>query len=461
MKFVDKLSDKLLPVAAKLNNQRHLTSIRDSFIVTMPLIMAASLFILLNALLFSNAAVNKVVDLSRFADLAVLVNNGTLGILAILVAYNIGANLSEWYLKNTSIKEGAFSPIHAGGLSVALMFIMMPVTSDVPLLSGKVAKATGVYLQSMTSSSGLFLAMISGILGTELFVRLSKFDKLKIKMPDGVPPAVASTFNSLIPEMLVIIIVAIPVFAITSMSGKSIPDWVNIIIQTPLRGLVLSAPGMIVIQFISDTLWVFGLHGSSILSPITTAPQLQSIQENMQAFAAHKAIPNIVNAPFLSSYGLLGGGGCMLPLIIAIFIISKRSDYRSIAKLAVAPSMFNIAEPIMFGLPVVMNPIFMIPAAIVPSLNLIIAYFLTSIGFAGKMVAMAPWITPPIIQTWVSTAGNIPATILTVALFVMDTFIYIPFVLAGNKEKIPSSEKEEKESVENTENSSSTSTNMA
>lgn len=431
--FVEKLSNKLLPVAAKLNNQRHLTAIRDSFIVTMPLIMAASIFILLNALLFSNATVNKIVDLSKLSNLAVLVNNGTLGILAILVAYNIGTNLSQWYISNGKVAEGAFSPIHAGGLSVALMFIMMPVTSDVALLNGKVAQASGVYLQSMTSSSGLFLAMIAGLIGTELFIKFSKIEKLKIKMPDSVPPAVGSTFNSLIPEMLVIIVAVIPVFILTTVFNKSIPDLINLAIQAPLKSFVLSAPGMLFIQFISDTLWVFGMHGSSILSPITTAPQLQSIQENMQAFAAHQSIPNIVNAPFIGSYGLLGGGGCMLPLLLAIVIVSKRSDYKNVAKLAIAPSFFNIAEPVMFGLPVVMNPMFMIPAAIVPSLNLVIAYILTSIGLVGKMVAISPWITPPIIQTWVSTAGNIPATLLTAALFVMDIIIFMPFVMASNK----------------------------
>jgi PTS system cellobiose-specific IIC component len=435
MKIVDKLSDKLLPIATKLNNQRHLTSIRDSFIVTMPLIMAASIFILLNALIFSNAWVNQFVDLSKLANLATLMNNATLGILAILVCYNIGVNLSTWYVNNGRISASGFNSINAGGLSVALMFLMMPVTSQVTLTNGKTAEATGVFMQSLTSSSGLFVAMFAGILGTELFVHFSKYDKLKIKLPDGVPPAVASTFNSLIPEVLVLIVVAVPVYAITTLSNLSIPDIINTAIQTPLRGFVLSPVGMIFLQFISDFLWVFGLHGSSILSPITTAPQLQSIQENMTAFAHHQAIPNIVNAPFIGSYGLLGGGGCMMALIIAIFLVSKLEAQKSIAKLALVPSVFNIAEPIMFGLPVVMNPIFMIPAALIPSLNLVIAYVLTNIGIVGRMVAMAPWITPTGIQTYVSTAGNIPATILTFLLLALDVLIYIPFVMASNKVK--------------------------
>lgn len=433
MSLTDKISNKLVPIAGKLNGQRHLTAIRDSFIVTMPLIMAASVFVLLNALLFSNEAVNKVIDLSMLADLAIMVNNATLGILAILVAYNIGVNLATWYISNGKIEAKAFTPTHSGGLSVCLMFLMMPIQSTVTLVSGKTALATGVFPQSLTSSSGLFLAMFAGLLGTELFFRLAKIKKLQIKMPDSVPPAVGTTFSALIPEVLVIIIMAIPVYLIVKLTGNTIPEIITLIIQTPLKGLVLSGPGMIVIQLISDTLWVFGLHGSSILSPITVAPQLESIQENIQAFANHQAIPNIVNAPFIGSYGLLGGGGCVLALIVAIFLVSKKQGSRDIAKLAIGPSLFNIAEPIMFGLPIVMNPIFMIPVALVPSLNLILAYFFTSIGWLGKMVVISPWITPPILQTWVSTAGNIPATLFTVLLFIMDVIIFIPFVMASNK----------------------------
>ena len=433
MNWIDKFANKLSPLAGKLNNQRHLAAIRDSFIVTMPLIMAASVFVLLNALLFSNAAVNKVIDLSKLADLATMVNNATLGILAILVAYNIGVNLATWYVENKRVNSKAFTPTHAGGLSVCLMFLMMPVRNQVTLVSGKTALAVDAFPQSLTSSSGLFLAMFAGIVGTELFVRFSKYEKLQIHMPDSVPPAVGSTFNSLVPEVLVIIIMVIPIYLITTFLGKSIPELISIIIQTPLKGLVLSGPGMILIQFISDTLWVFGLHGSSILSPITVAPQLQSIQENIQAFANHKPIPNIVNAPFLGSYGLLGGGGCVMALIIAIFLVSKKEDNRNVAKLAIGPSVFNIAEPIMFGLPVVMNPLFMIPVAVIPSINLTLAYILTKIGLLGKMVAISPWITPPVLQTWVSTAGNIPATLFTIILLGMDVIIYIPFVMASNK----------------------------
>lgn len=433
MSFVDKLSEKLLPIVSKMNNQRHLLAIRDSFIITMPLVMAASVMVLLNALIFSNAFVQQWIDLSFLANLASIVNNGTMSILAIVVCYNIGWNLANHYIRSGEMNDPAFSAVHAGVLSVAVMFILMPLKSSVTLVDGSTAEATGVFLQSLTSSSGLATAMIASIVGTELFMKLAKIKKLKIKMPDGVPPAVATSFNSLVPETAVILLFAIFVFLLDKFTGLDFPSLIELAIQTPLKAFVLSVPGILFLQFFSDFLWVFGMHGSSILAPIRQAPLLQSIQENMDAFSAGKEIPNIITELFTNAFGLIGGGGCILPLVIAILWVSKRQEQRQIAKFGLTTCLFNITEPVMFGLPVVMNPIYMIPCALIPSINLVIAYVATSVGLIEKTVAAAPWITPPVIQSFIATGGDVKAAILTVLLIILDVFLFVPFVLAANK----------------------------
>lgn len=433
MSFVDKLSEKLLPIVSKMNNQRHLLAIRDSFIITMPLVMAASVMVLLNALIFSNAFVQQWIDLSFLANLASIVNNGTMSILAIVVCYNIGWNLANHYIRSGEMNDPAFSAVHAGVLSVAVMFILMPLKSSVTLVDGSTAEATGVFLQSLTSSSGLATAMIASIVGTELFMKLAKIKKLKIKMPDGVPPAVATSFNSLVPETAVILLFAIFVFLLDKFTGLDFPSLIELAIQTPLKAFVLSVPGILFLQFFSDFLWVFGMHGSSILAPIRQAPLLQSIQENMDAFSAGKEIPNIITEPFTNAFGLIGGGGCILPLVIAILWVSKRQEQRQIAKFGLTTCLFNITEPVMFGLPVVMNPIYMIPCALIPSINLVIAYVATSVGLIEKTIAAAPWITPPVIQSFIATGGDVKAAILTVLLIILDVFLFVPFVLAANK----------------------------
>jgi len=413
-----------------------LLAIRDSFIVTMPLVMAASVMVLLNALIFSNATIQRVLDLSSLAELASIVNNGTMSILAIIVCYNIGWNLATHYIQIGVIDDPSFSPVHAGILSTAVMFILMPLSSTVTLLDGNTAEATGVFLQSLTSSSGLATAMIAALVSTELFIKLAKMKSFKIRMPEGVPPAVATSFNSLVPEIVVILFFSVVVFTLNHMTGLNVPQLIELAIQTPLKAFVLSVPGILFLQFFSDFLWVFGMHGSSILAPIRQAPLLQSIQENMDAFSVGKEIPNIITEPFTNAFGLIGGGGCILPLVIAILWASKRQEQRSIAKFGLTTCLFNITEPIMFGLPVVMNPIYMIPCAIIPSINLIIAYAATSLGIISKTVAAAPWITPPVIQSFIATGGDIRAAVLTVILIILDVFLFLPFVLAANKAKL-------------------------
>ena len=436
MKVVDRLSEKMLPIVSKMSSQRHLLAIRDSFIVTMPLVMAASVMVLLNALIFSNATIQRVLDLSSLAELASIVNNGTMSILAIIVCYNIGWNLATHYIQIGVIDDPSFSPVHAGILSTAVMFILMPLSSTVTLLDGNTAEATGVFLQSLTSSSGLATAMIAALVSTELFIKLAKMKSFKIRMPEGVPPAVATSFNSLVPEIVVILFFSVVVFTLNHMTGLNVPQLIELAIQTPLKAFVLSVPGILFLQFFSDFLWVFGMHGSSILAPIRQAPLLQSIQENMDAFSVGKEIPNIITEPFTNAFGLIGGGGCILPLVIAILWASKRQEQRSIAKFGLTTCLFNITEPIMFGLPVVMNPIYMIPCAIIPSINLVIAYAATSLGIISKTVAAAPWITPPVIQSFIATGGDIRAAVLTVILIILDVFLFLPFVLAANKAKL-------------------------
>ena len=396
MKVVDRLSEKMLPIVSKMSSQRHLLAIRDSFIVTMPLVMAASVMVLLNALIFSNATVQRILDLSPLAELASIVNNGTMSILAIIVCYNIGWNSATHYIQTGVIDDPLFSPVHAGILSTAVMFILMPLSSTVTLMDGNTAEATGVFLQSLTSSSGLATAMIAALVSTELFIKLAKMKSFKIRMPEGVPPAVATSFNSLVPEIVVILFFSVVVFTLNHTTGLNVPQLIELAIQTPLKAFVLSVPGILFLQFFSDFLWVFGMHGSSILAPIRQAPLLQSIQENMDAFSVGKEIPNIITEPFTNAFGLIGGGGCILPLVIAILWASKRQEQRSIAKFGLTTCLFNITEPIMFGLPVVMNPMYMVPCAIIPFINLIIAYAATSLGIISKTVAAAPCVRLPV-----------------------------------------------------------------
>lgn len=434
MSFSDRISNMLMPLASKMANQRHLVAMRDSFIDIMPIIMASSLFTLLNAVVFTNETLNRYVNLTQLTEIGSMVNNGTMGIMTIFITFLIGYRLSSHYINAGVIQRKDFNELHAGILSLALALIMFPLINEVtPVDATSSVQVSGVYLQSLTSSGGVFVGIIAALLGTELLLRLSKNEKLRIKMPEGVPPAVANSFNSLIPEILVIIIFSVCTFLFLHLTGQTVPEIIQSIISTPLQYAMESPLGLVIVQLFTQVFWFFGLHGQNIVSSVTSPPMLTAIQQNIDTFTAGDAVPNIVTNPWIGMYTLFGGTGAILPLLIAIFLVSKRKDYKDIAKISLLPSFFNISEPVMFGIPVVMNPFLVIPFICVPLINLAIAYPLTALGLVAKSVVIPPWILPPILTTWVTTAGDIPATILTIALFILDIFLYMPFVMASNK----------------------------
>ncbi|WP_318767520.1 PTS sugar transporter subunit IIC [Lactiplantibacillus carotarum] len=425
----------LLPVASKVANQRHLIAIRDAFIDIMPIIMVNSLFILLNSLVFTNQTVVKAFPYAtKLVDIGTMVNQGTMGFMTILVAFLIGFRLANHYISAGRIKSKDVNPLHAGILSIATTLIMFPLFNEViPNGATKAVEVAGVYTQALTSSGGMFVGIIAALLSTELLVWISAKKKLQISMPDSVPPAVAQSFNTLIPESLVIILFAVVTFAYTQLSGQTVPQLITDVISAPLQVALESPLGLFVVQILTQILWFFGLHGQNIVSSVTSPSMLVAIQQNIDAFNAGHAVPNIVTNPWIGMYTLLGGTGAILPFIIAVFWGSKRKNYRDVAKLGLLPSIFNISEPIMFGMPVVMNPFFAVPFLLVPIINLAIAYPLTALGWVARSVVIPPWTLPPILTAWVTTAGDIPATILAAALFVLDIFLYLPFVLASNK----------------------------
>ncbi|MBW9300735.1 PTS sugar transporter subunit IIC [Pediococcus acidilactici] len=427
----------LIPVATKVSESRHLVAIRDAFIDIMPIIMVNSLFILLNSLVFTNATIVKAFPYAtKLVDIGTMVNQGTMGIMTILVSFLIGYRLTNFYIANGRIDSKEVNPLHAGILSLATTLIMFPLYNDViPVGATKPVQVAGIYAQTLTSSGGMFVGIIAALLSTELLVWISSKKKFQIKMPDSVPPAVAQSFNTLIPESLVIILFAILTFTYTQIAGQNVPQLITDVISLPLQVALESPLGLFVVQILTQILWFFGLHGQNIVSSVTSPSMLVAIQQNIDAFNAGHAVPNIVTNPWIGMYTLLGGTGAILPFLIAIFWGSKRKDYRNVAKLGLLPSFFNISEPIMFGMPVVMNPFFAVPFLFVPIINLAIAYPLTALGLVAKSVVIPPWTLPPILTAWVTTAGDLPATLLSAFLFILDIFLYLPFVIASNRSK--------------------------
>lgn len=165
-------------------------------------------------------------------------------------------------------------------------------------------------------------------------------------------------------------------------------DIIYNIVQRPLEGIVQGLPEILLLMFIAQVFWVIGIHGNQMVKPVREPLLLAAIAVNTEAFEAGKEIPNIITMPFWDMYMSMGGSGVTIGLLIAILLVSKRDDMREITKLSLAPGIFNINEPVIFGMPIMLNPILAIPFIATPLITGTIGYIATSLGFAAKAVVM-------------------------------------------------------------------------
>lgn len=424
----NKFVEKLLAGANAFASQKHLMAIRDGFITLMPATIIASFWVLVNNLILgANGLLGKYKWALQLSNWGNQVYNATLGILAILIAFTIGVKLARSY-------QDA-DPTFAGVFGVISFFIMLPASLAVTTDQGKDVTVAAIFSQNQLSASGMFLAIVTSLLGVTLLCKLNRNKKLRIKMPESVPPAISRSFNVLIPSFLVSSLFGLIEFLVELGAHNNVPDLIVKFFQAPLVGGFQSAFGILLYVFLCNLLWAFGLHGPFILGSVGEPIMLTAIQENMEALKAGKDLPNIVTKPFIDSFGWMGGGGVMICLVIAILIGSKREDYKAIAKVGLVPSIFNVSEPIMFGLPVVFNPILAIPLVIAPLVTTGIGYAATAAGWVAKTSVLIPWTTPPVVSGYLATNGDLRASILQVILIVIGTLIYLPFIKFANREK--------------------------
>lgn len=450
-------SDKFMAISGKIGSQKHLVAIRDSFIAMMPVTMAGSVAVLLNVFLRDIPGNFGWTGITEAAQPLININGyvyfGTIGIMALFFAFSFGYNLSNMYKVNplagaivafasfistipqsltisTSL-EGADSSLINGlselGLSV--------VTTDG--VSSLEASQWGAIALKYAGATGLFTAMIVGFIATWVYAMLAKHN-VTIKLPDTVPPAVNKAFAAIIPGTVAIYAVSAIAFTTQAITGQAINDLISNYIQMPLLNLSQGLGSVILLTFLVQLLWFFGLHGHNVLAPVLDGVYLVALNENTAVYEATRSaseLPWLWTRGSFDAYAQMGGSGVTLAFIIAIFLFSKREDHKAIAKLAAPMGMFNINEPITFGIPIVLNPQFAIPWLIVPPVCATIAYFATSVGLIPPVFLPVPWITPPGLYAYLATGGNVMAALVSLFNLFVAFLIWTPFVLSANKVK--------------------------
>ena len=317
-----------------------------------------------------------------------------------------------------------------GLTAVSVYFIIYPDYVGVDNVNHLTTKFLG--------SQGLFVAIIVGLVVGELMAILSKSEKLEIKMPEQVPPAVARSFKVLIPIILITLSFSIINFLIKKVAPGGLHEWVYAVIQSPLTKLGQNVGSVIVLAFICQVLWAMGIHGPNTIAAVRDTMFAEAVNSNVLYAAQHGTAwgapyPVTFNGLF-DAFGAYGGSGATLGLVIAIILFSKAKDQKSIAKLSLAPGIFNINEMVIFGLPIILNPIYIIPFVLAPIANILIGYSATCIFKIIPPVAYSvPWTTPGPLAPFLGTGGNVLALFIGIICLVVSVLIYAPFVIAASK----------------------------
>lgn len=433
MKFnVDKLQEPLLKASMWVQNNTILQAVKNAFVRTIPFTVIGSFSNLikmqLDALIKSqNLHWGWLTSISNlFGYLGV----ATLGIVGLIVvissAYSYAVELKQ------RDENKSMNIIIATLLAFSAYFVMVP--NNVNFADPK-AKVIEGFASSLFSYEGMFTGLIVGMLAVALFAAFSR-SKFTIKMPGSVPQNVFDSFFALIPMAEVLLLFGLARIGLQAMGYASLIQLIATVVIKPLLTVGTGLPAIIVVILLEQILWFLGLHGFNIVWGIVSAFWLPLFLQNVAKFAETKSFADISIAPntMTNVDAMIGGSGATFGLIIAMLIFAKKGEKeREVAKLALVPGCFGINEPVIFGLPIVLNPIMFIPWIVVPLFNAIVAYVVTSIGWVVPLVVLNSGNEPIFFSTWILGGLHMSPVILALVLVIFDVFLYAPFVIMNQR----------------------------
>ena len=425
---MDKMADVLGRAGAWCGQNKYLSAIKNAFQNFMPLTIAGAI-----GVLWCNVLVNDQTGLGIFFKPIMAldflnpafqaVNFCTISCITVGITLGIAQEIGVW---NMGAEKAGYIPGLVG------LAAWLSVTNTSHLVEGAKDPFTGIAGNEL-GATGLFTGMIIGVLAVELFCFFEKQDALKIKMPEQVPPGVARAFEVLVPATLTLIVTACIGSACYNLTGLYLNDVIKNGIQGPLGAVGATIPGVIIIYLVIMLFWLVGIHGNNMVSAVKESIFTPLALENVEKFNKGEKPTNIINMYAIQMWGEIGGSGCTLGLVIAIFIFSKREDNRAIASLSIVPGCFEINETVTFGIPMVLNPILGIPFVLTPIILEIVGYVLTVIGFCPVACLTVPWTCPPLIFGFLATGAQFMGAVTQAILIALSVVIYTPFLISYEK----------------------------
>ncbi|MEN2110951.1 PTS sugar transporter subunit IIC [Streptococcus pneumoniae] len=409
------LQEKLLPVAARLGNNKALVSIRDGITLTIPLLLIGSLLMVIAS--FPIPGWEKYLGDIGVADYLWKGVDSSFGLLGLVASFGIAYFMARQY---------KVDGIPAGIVSLSSFITVTP------FITGEAGAGMPT---AFMASKGLFVAMILGLINGYIYQWFINHN-IQIKMPDGVPPAVSKSFSAIIPGAVTIVGWLIVYATLDKLSLPNFHEIAQVALGGPLGLLGNNVIGLLILIFLNSSFWFVGLHGGNVVNAVLKPLWLANLDANKVAYQTGETLPNIFTSVFMDNFVFIGGGGATIGLVLALGYLAHKKkaskQLKTLAPITVIPGLFNINEPAMFGVPIVLNILLLVPFILAPMFNLLVAWGAMASGLVPLTYTDPGWTMPPVISGLLAT-GSISGSLLQIVLIVLDVLLYLPFVIAIEK----------------------------
>ncbi|MDR3212991.1 MAG: EAL domain-containing protein [Azoarcus sp.] len=400
-------------------------SIRNGFLLCLPLVVAGALAIVLNNLpIQAYQDAMTLVFGSHWKRLGIVIWQGTFGILSLPVLIGISYHLAQDYNQRHSTRP--VTPPIAALVGLASFLAMTPVSGANE--SGSLSLWLGV--------QGLFVSIVIALTASRLFIFLCGIERLRMTVySEGLDVAIPEAFSCLGPGVLTIACFTFIHLGIQAATGMTAHECVYALMLYPFTLYRDILDAGLAYALLTHVSWFFGIHGANVFDPLSHELFERTHELNAAAFAAGLPPPYPINKHVLDVFVFMGGAGSSLCLVAALLVASRNRNSRRLAKISLAPGLLNINEILLYGLPIVLNPIFLLPFLLVPLILALLSGLALRHGFVPWAAIPLDWTTPPLLSGYLATGGSWNGPALQVLNFLIGVLIYLPFVKISDRIK--------------------------
>lgn len=432
---MDKFADSLALMAEKVDGNKYLNALKTTFTIYLPFILVGSFATLLNLLIANpqTGLARWIPALAKIGPAFTSMNFVTMSFMTVPIVFLLGWQLAKRN-KTNELTTGVLCVVSYLTVVPQVVEITVPKSDPVEVLS-----SAGLNVGAL-GAQGLFVGMLMTIAVSEFFRFLSGIDALKIKMPPSVPSAITASFNALLPVFIVLVTTSVGGILFRLAAGSYLNEWIYKVLQRPLEGIFQSPAGIIAIVIVAQLFWFLGIHGGLVISPIRNPLLAAAIAANVAAVNAGQLPTQPVTYGFWVTFIVAGGAGITLSLIFAIWLFGKEADSRMVAKLAFLPGVMGISEPLVFGIPLVLNPVFAIPFIFNSAIATAIALIANNIGFIHPNIVDVPFGVPIGLNAFIGYGWQ--GIVVQFVILAVCTLTWMPFVIANDRRAIAEREQE-------------------